>query len=260
MATMGEDDAPELPKKSPVPGQIDDSDGEDDIEDKVIKIVVVGDGASGKTSICQRFAKESFDKSYHQTLGLDFFSRRIMLPQEMQVLVQVWDIGGQSIAGEMIDKYLTGANIVFFVYDVTNSKSFENVGDWLSVVKKNLKGSENDVKLVLMGNKTDLEERRVVPVDSHRNFSNSNNMMPTYVSAKTGDTVYMIFRQAVADCLKIGLSRAEIESDIDIVQGSVIEATKVGGKDGVGDTRKVHFVEDKDTAQLSRSDQSRNTS
>ena len=51
-----------------------------------------------------------------------------------------------------------------------------------------------DVKLVLMGNKTDLEERRVVPVDSHRNFSNSNNMMPTYVSAKTGDTVYMIFR------------------------------------------------------------------
>ena len=48
----------------------------------------------------------------------------------------------------------------------------------------------------------------------------------------------------MADCLKIGLSRAEIESDIDIVQGSVIEATKVGGKDGVGDTRKVHFVED----------------
>uniref|UniRef100_A0A1I7T6S5 Ras-related protein Rab-28 n=2 Tax=Caenorhabditis tropicalis TaxID=1561998 RepID=A0A1I7T6S5_9PELO len=225
MAKMGEIDAPELPKKVQ-PGKIDDTEGEDDADDKVIKIVVVGDGASGKTSICQRFAKESFDKTYHQTLGLDFFSRRIMLPHEMQVLVQIWDIGGQSIAGEMIDKYLTGANIVFLVYDVTNGKSFENVSDWMTVVKKNTKGSETPVRIILMGNKTDLEERRIVTVDQHKNFAQANDMVPVYVSAKTGDTVYMTFRQAVAEVLNVGLSKAEIEADIEIIQGSVVEQSR----------------------------------
>uniref|UniRef100_A0A8R1DNF9 Ras-related protein Rab-28 n=1 Tax=Caenorhabditis japonica TaxID=281687 RepID=A0A8R1DNF9_CAEJA len=197
------------------------------------EIVVVGDGASGKTSICQRFAKESFEKTYHQTLGLDFFSRRIMLPQELQVLVQVWDIGGQSIAGEMIDKYLTGADVVFLVYDVTNSKSFENAGDWLAVVKKNTKDNVSvslervyPVKLVLMGNKTDLEERRVVSVESHKAFATQNDLMSTYVSAKTGDTVFLTFRQAVAEVLNVGLSRAEVEADIEIVKGTVIEPVK----------------------------------
>ncbi|CAL2039649.1 hypothetical protein CAEBREN_20167 [Caenorhabditis brenneri] len=243
MANMANLEAPELPKKAPIPGKIDDTEGEEDAEDKVLKIVVVGDGASGKTSICQRFAKESFDKTYHQTLGLDFFSRRIMLPHEMQVLVQVWDIGGQSIAGEMIDKYLTGANIVFFVYDVTNAKSFENVNDWLTVVKRNTKGSETPVKLVLMGNKTDLEQSRQVTVDNHKNFANANDMVPVYVSAKTGDTVFMTFRQAVADVLNVGLSKAEIEADIAIIQGSVIEAPK-----------QPEFI------HARRSDQSRNTS
>lgn len=143
----------------------------------------------------------------------------------------------------MIDKYLTGANIVFLVYDVTNSKSFENAVDWLSVVKKNTKSSETPVKLVLMGNKTDLEERRVVSVEAHKNFATSNDMMPTYVSAKTGDTVFLTFRQAVAEVLNVGLSRAEVEADIEIVQGSVIEQPKQS-----------------DASYARRSDQSRSTS
>ncbi|UMM27190.1 hypothetical protein L5515_010593 [Caenorhabditis briggsae] len=226
MSAMGEIEAPELPKKVEQPEEIDDAAGEEEPADKVMKIVVVGDGASGKTSICQRFAKETFDKSYHQTLGLDFFSRRVILPGEVQVLVQVWDIGGQSIAGEMIDKYLMGAHIIFLVYDVTNSKSFENAADWMNVIRKNLKDEENPPRIILLGNKTDLEERRTVPVDTHRNFATSNGMVPTYISAKTGDTVYMTFRQAVADVLSIPLSKAETESDIDIVQGTVIETAK----------------------------------
>ncbi|CAI2350681.1 unnamed protein product [Caenorhabditis sp. 36 PRJEB53466] len=243
---MGEEETKEFAKAAVAPEMIDDNE-EEEIDDKVIKIVVMGDGASGKTSICQRFAKESFDKSYHQTLGLDFFSRRIMLPPELQVLVQVWDIGGQSIAGEMIDKYLMGANIVLLVYDVTNSKSFENAADWLEVIKKNTKGSEKPVKLVFMGNKTDLEERRVVSVDAHKQFASSHNMMPCYVSAKTGDTVFLTFRQAVAEVLHVGLTRAEVEADIAIVQGAVVEASRANPKAA-------------DSQNTRRSDQSKSTS
>uniref|UniRef100_A0A8C7Y0D2 RAB28, member RAS onco family n=1 Tax=Oryzias sinensis TaxID=183150 RepID=A0A8C7Y0D2_9TELE len=56
------------------------SDSEEDSQDKQLKIVVVGDGACGKTSLATRFAQESFGKQYKQTIGLDFFLKRISLP------------------------------------------------------------------------------------------------------------------------------------------------------------------------------------
>ncbi|CAI5448021.1 unnamed protein product [Caenorhabditis angaria] len=218
------------------------SDDEQD-EEKVLKLVLVGDGASGKTSICQRFAKETFDKAYHQTLGLDFFSRRLMFPNDVQVLVQVWDIGGQSIAGEMVDKYVNGANIVILVYDVTNGKSFDNVQDWLSLCRRVLDGQPKPPTFVLLGNKTDLEEKRVVSVEAHNTFCSSNELTPAYVSAKSGDTVLLVFRQAVADELKISMTKADVEADIAIVQGTVAEVVK---SDMIPPVRKT--------------DQSRNTS
>ncbi|CAB3409804.1 unnamed protein product [Caenorhabditis bovis] len=215
-------------------------------EEKVLKVVVVGDGASGKTSICQRFAKETFDKSYHQTLGLDFFSRRIILPGDVQALVQVWDIGGQSIAGEMIDKYLVGANIVMLVYDVTNLKSFDNAQDWLSLVRRVTKTQEKQPHIVLMGNKTDLEEKRLVSVEAHNNMATNHGLTPVYVSAKTGDTVLLTFRQAVAEVLKIALSKADVEADIAIVKGTVVEPSR-----GVESTASVRRSEARGTAVCS---------
>uniref|UniRef100_A0A8C8HXC0 RAB28, member RAS oncogene family n=1 Tax=Oncorhynchus tshawytscha TaxID=74940 RepID=A0A8C8HXC0_ONCTS len=81
------------------------SDSEEDSQDKQLKIVVIGDGASGKTSLATRFAQEAFGKQYKQTIGLDFFLKRITLPGNLNVTLQVWDIGGQSIGGKMLDKY-----------------------------------------------------------------------------------------------------------------------------------------------------------
>jgi Ras-related protein Rab-28 len=73
-----------------------DSDDEQSL-DKVLKLVVVGDGASGKTSMCTRFAQEQFVKNYRQTIGLDFFMKRIQLPGRIQVTLQVWDIGTKKM-------------------------------------------------------------------------------------------------------------------------------------------------------------------
>uniref|UniRef100_A0A8C7DMZ0 RAB28, member RAS onco family n=1 Tax=Oncorhynchus kisutch TaxID=8019 RepID=A0A8C7DMZ0_ONCKI len=69
------------------------SDSEEDSQDKQLKIVVIGDGASGKTSLATRFAQEAFGKQYKQTIGLDFFLKRISLPGNLNVTLQVWDIG-----------------------------------------------------------------------------------------------------------------------------------------------------------------------
>uniref|UniRef100_A0A8C0HTL6 RAB28, member RAS oncogene family n=1 Tax=Balaenoptera musculus TaxID=9771 RepID=A0A8C0HTL6_BALMU len=85
------------------------SDSEEESQDRQLKIVVLGDGTSGKTSLATCFAQETFGKQYKQTIGLDFFLRRIMLPGNLNVTLQVWDIGGQTIGGKMLDKYIYGS-------------------------------------------------------------------------------------------------------------------------------------------------------
>ena len=71
-----------------------------------------GDGTTGKTSLIMRFCEDYFAKTYKQTIGVDFFVKRLELPQNTLVGLQVWDIGGQSIFGKMIGTYIYEANAV----------------------------------------------------------------------------------------------------------------------------------------------------
>ncbi|VDM63304.1 unnamed protein product, partial [Angiostrongylus costaricensis] len=202
-----------------------------------------GDGSSGKTSLCQRFTKDTFDRSYHQTLGLDFFSKRISLPGDVQVLMQVWDIGGQSIAGEMIDKYIYGSHAALIVYDVTSMNSFDNCQDWLNVIRRVTKSQEKPPQIVLVGNKVDEERLRKVAVDHHCRFAKQHDLKAFYVSAKTGDSVTVMFRQVAADVLRIVLTRVEQEADIAIVQGAVAHDAR--------DPRRRHVDQSRSTAVCS---------
>uniref|UniRef100_A0AAF5PGV1 Member Ras oncogene family RAB28 n=1 Tax=Wuchereria bancrofti TaxID=6293 RepID=A0AAF5PGV1_WUCBA len=211
---------------------------------KIIKIVVCGDGASGKTSLCVRFAQDNFGRQYQQTIGLDFFTRRLTLPGNVSVLLQIWDIGGQSIASPMLEKYINGAHGAVVVYDVTNSSSFENLEDWINIIKQVTKTQERPVVLMLVGNKTDLEHRRVIRIERHTKFALQYGMSSYYVSAKTGDSVTLMFRKTAAEILGIPLEQSDTEGDIIVVKASVTTRTE---------------DESQPSQQQLRADQSRNT-
>lgn len=98
-------------------------------------MILLGNGAVGKTSIATRFAQNSFAASYKQTIGLDFFLKNITVGG-INVALQLWDIGGQTIGGKMIRNYIYGANVVVLCYDVTNADSFADLEDWYRLVKK----------------------------------------------------------------------------------------------------------------------------
>merc|ERR1712093_229890 len=117
-------------------GSKEESDSDDEGEQMQFKVIVIGDGAVGKTSIVNRFCKDHFANSYKQTIGLDFFMKRLELPGKVDVAMQVWDIGGQTIGGKMIGNYVYGSNAILLTYDITNAESFHNLHDWLNVVKK----------------------------------------------------------------------------------------------------------------------------
>jgi len=205
------------------------SDSEDDEgpKDRQLKITLIGDGTAGKTSICMRIAQEQFGKAYKQTLGLDFFLKRITLPGNVNVTLQVWDIGGQQLGGNMLETYLYGAHAVLLIYDVTNHSSFENVHDWLDVVKSVIGKGNHSPYLALIGNKIDLEHMRIVKADKHTEFALSNEMHSFFISAKTGDQVDYCFKKIAAEILGIKLSKSEAEKSSRVIKAEIVNYNNV---------------------------------
>ncbi|XP_043918521.1 ras-related protein Rab-28 [Protopterus annectens] len=198
------------------------SDSEEENLERQMKFVILGDGASGKTSLAMRFAQDAFGKQYKQTIGLDFFLKRITLPGNISVTLQVWDIGGQTIGGRMLDKYIYGAQGVLLVYDISNYQSFENLEDWYAMVKKVNEEAENQPVVALVGNKIDLEHMRTVKADKHQRFCQENGFSSHFVSAKTGDSVSLCFQRVAADILGIKLNKAEMEQSQRVVKADIV--------------------------------------
>uniref|UniRef100_A0A672MG17 Ras-related protein Rab-28 n=1 Tax=Sinocyclocheilus grahami TaxID=75366 RepID=A0A672MG17_SINGR len=198
------------------------SDSEEEAQERQLKLVLLGDGASGKTSLAIRFAQEAFGKQYKQTIGLDFFLKRITLPGNLNVTLQVWDIGGQTIGGKMLDKYVYGAQGVLLVYDITNSQSFENLEDWLNMVRKANEESDTQLAISLIGNKIDLEHMRTVKMEKHQRFCQENGLISQFVSAKTGDSVFLCFQRLAAEILGIKLNKAEMEQSQHVVKADIV--------------------------------------
>jgi len=101
----------------------------------VCKLVLLGNGSVGKTSLCARFRDDGFRRVYAQTVGVDFYERRLRV-RAREVALQVWDVGGQSLASAMMPQYVFGAAVVFLCYDVTDAQSFADVEDWLGLVDR----------------------------------------------------------------------------------------------------------------------------
>uniref|UniRef100_A0A8C1ML55 RAB28, member RAS oncogene family n=1 Tax=Cyprinus carpio TaxID=7962 RepID=A0A8C1ML55_CYPCA len=140
----------------------------------------------------------------------------------LNVTLQVWDIGGQTIGGKMLDKYIYGAQGVLLVYDITNSQSFENLEDWLNMVRKANEESDTQPAISLIGNKIDLEHMRTVKMEKHQRFCQENGLISQFVSAKTGDSVFLCFQRLAAEVLGIKLNKAEMEQSQHVVKADIV--------------------------------------
>ncbi|MHA1533051.1 MAG: Rab family GTPase [Candidatus Heimdallarchaeota archaeon] len=119
----------------------------------VYKIVLLGDGAVGKTSIRQQYLGKGFKEGYSMTIGADFCVKRVEL-STMIITFQIWDLAGQQRFDVVREVYYRGSSGALLVFDVSNASSFENLPAWLNELTKN--NYERIVPIVLIGNKTDL--------------------------------------------------------------------------------------------------------
>lgn len=203
------------------------SDEDEDTVDHQLKITLVGDCAAGKTSLCSRLSQEQFNTQYKQTMGIDFFLKRYTLPGNVNVTLQVWDIGGHDYGGKMLETYLYGAQGVVFVYDITNLTSFDNLTTWLTNVKEIFKNASQKLPhMVLVGNKKDLEHLRTVRKEKYAEFAKEHSLNNFLLSAKSGDQVSYCFQKIAADILGIRLSKQEVEHTNRVIKADIVTYTE----------------------------------
>lgn len=190
--------------------QLGDEDDEHEPEYLQYKVIILGDGAVGKTSLATRFCEDHFAKHYKQTIGLDFFAKRLTLPGEIHVCMQIWDIGGQSIGGKMVGNYIYGSHAVVLVYDITNYQSFQHLEDWLMLVRRAFPDGQGPY-IALMANKADLSHMRAVKIEKHDAFAEENALFGYNTSARSGENVQTSFFRIAADLAGVTLSRPELD-------------------------------------------------
>ena len=159
------------------------------------KLVFLGEGYVGKTSIVNRFMYDSFDNACKATIGIDFLSKTMYL-EEGTIRLQIWDTAGTERYRSLIPSYIRDSTVAVVVYDITVADSFYKTSKWIEQVRAE---RGKDVIIMLVGNKTDLIDKRQVPVREGERIAKEVNAMFIETSAKAGHNVKQLFRRIAAD-------------------------------------------------------------
>lgn len=126
--------------------------------DVTVKLVIIGDSGVGKTNVLLRFRDDEFRLNYVATIGVDFKVKTINVDGK-KIKLQIWDTAGQDRFKNINQTYYKGAIGVVLVYSITDLNSFNNVKNWIKQIYEH---TSPDIKKVLIGNKSDLEDERKV--------------------------------------------------------------------------------------------------
>ncbi|CAH8435042.1 unnamed protein product [Schistosoma turkestanicum] len=159
------------------------------------KLVFLGEQSVGKTSLITRFMYETFDNLYQATIGIDFLSKTMYL-EDRTIRLQLWDTAGQERFRSLIPSYIRDSSVAVVVYDICNIDSFNAIHKWIDDVR-NERGS--DVIIMLVGNKTDLSDKRKVTTEEGEQLASHLNVMFIETSAKAGYNVKALFRRIATE-------------------------------------------------------------
>ena len=163
------------------------------LADKQYKIIWVGDSGVGKTCLLTKALKNFFDQELKSTLGFEYYNITINIKKK-KILLQTWDTCGQESYQCIVNIFYKRAKLAILVYSIDNRKSFDRINFWLNEIRLN---ANEDIKLILIGNKDDLNDNREVSYEEGKEFSQKNGFdFFMESSAKKGDSSYSILSKA----------------------------------------------------------------
>ena len=124
---------------------------------KILKVLVVGEMGTGKTSLIRQYVQYFFSEFYKTTIGVDFANKEFEWDENTTISLQLWDIAGQERYGNMTHVYYQEAVAAFVVFDLTRVQSLDMVVEWKKDIDSKVFTSEDKpIPCLLLGNKIDL--------------------------------------------------------------------------------------------------------
>ena len=162
----------------------------DEEKEEKIKIILLGEVSTGKTSLINVYFNYGFSDNEKTSVSAVFFQSEIIV-NEKQYLVELWDTAGQEKYRSLTKNFIRGTNIVIFVYDITDAYSFNEIENyWIDTVKDELKDS---AILGIAGNKSDLFENEVVDRNKGKELAKKIGGFFSQTSAKENPKGFQFF-------------------------------------------------------------------
>ncbi|MBA0618412.1 hypothetical protein Godav_027768, partial [Gossypium davidsonii] len=165
--------------------------------DYVFKVVLIGDSAVGKSQILARFSRNEFSLDSKATIGVEFQTRTLVI-EHKSVKAQIWDTAGQERA--VTSAYYRGAVGAMLVYDITKRQTFDHIPRWLEELRGH---ADKNIVIILLGNKSDLENQREVPTEDAKEFAQKEGLFFLETSALEATNVETAFMTVLTEIFNI---------------------------------------------------------
>ena len=157
----------------------------------IVKCALIGHYGVGKSTLGHMFEVGKFDNTITTTIGIDFFTKTIKLPEynNHSIKLQIWDTAGQEKFKSIITSYLRDVFVAFIMFDMTNRESWEDIDVWKGLVNN----KTSIPRVVLVGTKSDKRDH-VVTIDEINQKSKEWNCNSYILSSKQSNSSSMIYR------------------------------------------------------------------
>ncbi|KAL5975495.1 Ras-related protein RABA6b [Asimina triloba] len=172
---------------------------DDDVWEYLFKVVLIGDGAVGKSNLLSRLAQNEFRLDSKPTIGVEFAYRNITIADKL-IRAQIWDTAGQERFRAITSSYYRGALGALLVYDITRRTTFDSLKKWLDEIRN---FGSSDMVIVLVGNKSDLGQLRNVSEKEGKDFAEQNSIIFMETSALENTNIQEAFVQMITKIYEI---------------------------------------------------------
>lgn len=174
--------------------------------DYLFKVVLIGDSGVGKSNLLSRFTRNEFNQESKSTIGVEFATKSIEVDGKT-IKAQIWDTAGQERYRAITSAYYRGAVGALLVYDISKHPTFENVERWLKELRDH---ADPSIKVMLVGNKSDLRHLRAIGTDEAKEFAEANELAFMETSALDSTGVEEAFHQILKGTFYLFIFRERI--------------------------------------------------
>ena len=176
------------------------------------KILILGDSSVGKTAYIVRFCEEKFEEGTISTIGVDI-KTKFLTRKEKKINLQIWDTAGQERFRSIAKNSYKGADGIILMYDITNISTFKHIKNWISDIKSKTDKPLDKLALLIIGNKSDLEENREVNEENKNDIINEHKLKIIETSAKENKNINESMIELIDKMIELGVGKTKNDED-----------------------------------------------